>query len=117
MAQDRLLCASCIPDAYQQLGPESLVGLSLNLQQFVLVRLQVALQANTELLQLPDQFGSSDGAAILAHVSTELNSPAESTRLEALHWVRVLVCATHTCLFVCQSHCTVVPSLLWAALI
>ena len=48
---------------------------------------QVALQANTELLELPEQFGPSDGAAILAHVSTELNSPAESTRLEALHWV------------------------------
>lgn len=58
------------------------------LQCLVLDLLQVALQANTELLQLPDQFGPRDGAAILAHVSSELNSPAESTRLEALHWVR-----------------------------
>lgn len=55
---------------------------------------QVAQQANTELLQLPDQFGSSDTAAILAHVSTELNSPAESTRLEALHWVLTPACDT-----------------------
>lgn len=53
---------------------------------------QVALQANTELLQLPDKFGSNDTAAILAHVSTELNSPAESTRLEALHWVSLHPC-------------------------
>ena len=49
--------------------------------------LQVALQTNTELLQLPDKYEASDSAAILAQVSADLNSPAESTRLEALHWV------------------------------
>ena len=49
--------------------------------------LQVALQTNAELLQLPDKYEASDSAAILAQVSAELISPAESTRLEALHWV------------------------------
>ena len=52
--------------------------------------MQVALQTNTELLQLPDKYEASDSAAILAQVSADLNSPAESTRLEALHWVSVL---------------------------
>lgn len=52
--------------------------------------LQVALQTNTELLQLPDKYEASDSAAILAQVSADLNSPAESTRLEALHWVSAL---------------------------
>ena len=53
----------------------------------------MALQINTELLQLPDRFEASDSAAILAQVSMDLNSPAESTRLEALHWVsRLLHC-------------------------
>lgn len=51
----------------------------------------MALQTNTELLQLPDKFEASDSAAILAQVSTDLNSPAESTRLEALHWVSTLL--------------------------
>ena len=50
---------------------------------------QVALQTNAELLQLPDKYEASDSAAILAQVSADLNSPAESTRLEALHWVSV----------------------------
>lgn len=49
--------------------------------------LQVALQTNAELLQLPDKYEASDSAAILAQVSADLISPAESTRLEALHWV------------------------------
>ncbi len=49
--------------------------------------MQVALQTNAELLQLPDKYEASDSAAILAQVSADLNSPAESTRLEALHWV------------------------------
>ncbi|KAL0036125.1 hypothetical protein WJX79_004382 [Trebouxia sp. C0005] len=52
---------------------------------------QVALQTNAELLQLPDKYEASDSAAILAQVSADLNSPAESTRLEALHWVRALL--------------------------
>lgn len=49
--------------------------------------MQVALQTNAELLQLPDKYEASDSAAILAQVSADLISPAESTRLEALHWV------------------------------
>lgn len=49
---------------------------------------QVALQTNAELLQLPAKYEASDSAAILAQVSADLISPAESTRLEALHWVR-----------------------------
>ena len=49
--------------------------------------LQVAMQTNAELLQLPDKYEASDSAAILAQVSADLISPAESTRLEALHWV------------------------------
>jgi len=53
---------------------------------------QVALQTNAELLQLPDKYEASDSAAILAQVSADLNSPAESTRLEALHWVSPLFC-------------------------
>lgn len=53
----------------------------------LLVAVQVALQTNTELLQLPDKYEASDSAAILAQVSADLISPAESTRLEALHWV------------------------------
>ena len=53
----------------------------------MLCLIQVALQTNTELLQLPDSFEASDSAAILAQVSADLNSPAETTRLEALHWV------------------------------
>lgn len=53
----------------------------------LLVGLQVALQTNAELLQLPDKYEASDSAAILAQVSADLISPAESTRLEALHWV------------------------------
>jgi len=53
---------------------------------------QVALQTNAELLQLPDKYEASDSAAILAQVSADLNSPAESTRLEALHWVSPTFC-------------------------
>lgn len=53
----------------------------------MLLGLQVALQTNAELLQLPDKYEASDSAAILAQVSADLISPAESTRLEALHWV------------------------------
>ena len=56
----------------------------------LLVAVQVALQTNTELLQLPDKYEASDSAAILAQVSADLISPAESTRLEALHWVTAL---------------------------
>ena len=54
--------------------------------------MQVALQTNAELLQLPDKYEASDSAAILAQVSADLNSPAESTRLEALHWVSPIFC-------------------------
>ena len=53
---------------------------------------QVALQTNAELLQLPKKYEASDSAAILAQVSADLNSPAESTRLEALHWVGAPAC-------------------------
>jgi hypothetical protein len=58
---------------------------------------QVARQANKELLALPEAPGV-DGAAdevdtqaILQTVSAELGSEAEATRLEALHWVNVLL--------------------------
>jgi len=54
----------------------------------------VALQTNAELLQLPDKYEASDSAAILAQVSADLNSPAESTRLEALHWVSPTFCTS-----------------------
>lgn len=47
---------------------------------------------NAELLQLPNKYEASDSAAILAQVSADLNSPAESTRLEALHWVSAPTC-------------------------
>jgi len=66
--------------------------------------LQVALQTNAELLQLPDKYEASDSAAILAQVSADLNSPAESTRLEALHWVspasQLFTVITPSCLYV-----------------
>ena len=52
----------------------------------------MALQTNAELLQLPNKYEASDSAAILAQVSADLNSPAESTRLEALHWVSAPTC-------------------------
>ena len=52
---------------------------------------------NAELLQLPNKYEASDSAAILAQVSADLNSPAESTRLEALHWVSAPTCP-HTIL-------------------
>ena len=63
------------------------ISLSEQIVQDLFLGLQVALQTNAELLQLPDKYEASDSAAILAQVSADLISPAESTRLEALHWV------------------------------
>lgn len=54
---------------------------------------------NAELLQLPNKYEASDSAAILAQVSADLNSPAESTRLEALHWVGAPTCPHMTLVY------------------
>ena len=53
--------------------------------------LQVARAANRQLLDLPSTWQSRDTEAALAVVSNELGSEQEQTRLDALHWVNVLL--------------------------
>ena len=53
--------------------------------------LQVARAANRQLLELPSSWQSRDTEAVLAVVSNELGSEQEQTRLDALHWVHVLL--------------------------
>ena len=52
---------------------------------------QVARAANRQLLEQPGTWQSHDTEATLAIVSSELGSEQEQTRLEALHWVNVLL--------------------------
>ncbi|MCJ1422135.1 hypothetical protein MMC29_000014 [Sticta canariensis] len=51
----------------------------------------VAREANRQLLELPAAWQSEDTEAALAVVSNELGSEQEQTRLDALHWVNVLL--------------------------
>ena len=53
--------------------------------------MQVARQANAELLELPAGWEGADPGALLAAVSNELHSPQEPTRLAALHWLNTLL--------------------------
>lgn len=52
---------------------------------------QVARQTNADLLSLPAGYQSTDTEALLAAISSELQSDQEPTRLEALHWVNALL--------------------------
>ena len=53
--------------------------------------LQVAREANTELLELPPEWEATDPAALLAAVANELHSTQEATRLSALLWLNTLL--------------------------
>ena len=53
--------------------------------------LQIARQIDADLLQLPDNYQSTDSRPILAAIGSELQSTHEATRLEALHWVTALL--------------------------
>lgn len=53
--------------------------------------MQVARAANRQLLELPASWQPQDTEAALAVVSSELGSEQEQTRLDALHWVNVLL--------------------------
>ena len=53
--------------------------------------MQVAREANAELLELPPEWEASDPAALLAAVANELHSTQEATRLSALLWLNTLL--------------------------
>ena len=53
--------------------------------------LQVAREANAELLELPPEWEATDPAALLAAVANELHSAQEATRLSALLWLNTLL--------------------------
>ena len=53
--------------------------------------MQIARQIDADLLQLPDNYQSTDSRPILAAIGSELQSTHEATRLEALHWVTALL--------------------------
>ncbi len=53
--------------------------------------LQVARQANQELLALPESSEALDTGAILGTISAALSSEEEPTRLAALHWIQTLL--------------------------
>ncbi|CAL5227221.1 g10142 [Coccomyxa viridis] len=53
--------------------------------------LEVAREANAELLELPPEWEASDPAALLAAVANELHSTQEATRLSALLWLNTLL--------------------------
>ena len=53
--------------------------------------MQIARQIDADLLQLPDNYQSTDSRPILAAIGSELQSTHEATRLEALHWITALL--------------------------
>ena len=55
------------------------------------VDMQVAREANAELLDLPAGWEAADPAALLAAVANELHSVQEPTRMAALLWLNTLL--------------------------
>ncbi len=53
--------------------------------------MQVAREANAELLDLPAGWEAADPAALLAAVANELHSLQEPTRMAALLWLNTLL--------------------------
>ena len=68
--------------------------------------MQVAREANAELLELPPEWEASDPAALLAAVANELHSTQEATRLSALLWLNTLLSRSRKTVRCLASPCT-----------